>query len=126
MGKRAQPHPFQNNPFLEGFADWMDSPEGDLSGEVCDTVLELLDSARLDAHNRKILWEDGKALDIAESIECIHAAFPTFPPPLIETHVLAWLESGFVPQGYSQEQLAQFDALVERWLKQYRRKRHKR
>ncbi len=126
MGKRAQPHPFENNPFLEGFADWMDSPEGELSGQVSDTVWELLENADLDARNRKIIWQDGTALDIDQCVQRIHQLSPDLPAPLIETHVLSWLECGFAPQGWSQERLDQLDSLIERWLRDYQRQRRKR
>ena len=126
MGKQPQPHPFENNPFLEGFSDWMDSPEGDLSREVSENVWELLDTVSVDARNRKIIWDDGTALDIQACIERIRSAFPNFPPPLIETHLLAWLESGFVPESYSPEQLQQLDGQIERWLKHYHRHRRSR
>lgn len=121
MGKGAQPHPFENNPFLEGFADWMDSPEGELSGRVSDAVWELLEAASIDASKRQIIWEDGQVLDIGQSVQRILKANPDFPLPLIETHLLAWLEEGFVPVGYSQQQMDRFESSVERWLRDYQR-----
>jgi hypothetical protein len=36
---------------------------------------------------------------------------------LIDTHVLAWLECGFVLEEHSQQQLEQLDRLIERWSK---------
>lgn len=126
MGKQPQHHLFENSPFLEGFSDWMDSPEGGLSREVSETMWDLLDTVGVDARNREIIWHDGQALDIDECVERIHRLFPDFPLQLIETHVLSWLECGFVPQGYSQQQLAQLDGLIERWLKDYHRQRRKR
>ena len=126
MGQQPQPHPVENNPFLEGFSDWMNSPEGELSREVSESVWELLDTMSVvDARNRKIIWDDGTTLDIPKCIERIHSAFPHFPLQLIETHLLAWLESGFVPHGYSQERLQQLDGLIERWLNHYHRRRRK-
>ncbi len=127
MGKRRElQHPFENSPFLEDFSDWMDSSEGQLSREVSETVWDLLDTVGVDARNREIIWHDGTALDIAGCVQRIHVTFPDLPLQLIETHVLSWLECGFVPQGYSQERLEQMDGLIERWLKDYHHQRRKR
>jgi hypothetical protein len=127
VGKRAQPHPAsENNSFLEGFSEWMDSPEGEVSREVSDEVWALMDSVGVDARNREIIWDDGTALDIEGCIQRIHRLFPDLPLQLIETHVLSWLEFGFVPQGWSQDRLQQLDGLIERWLSDYHRQRRRR
>ncbi len=122
MRKRAPPHPFEDNPFDEGFAEWMDSPEGLLSREVSDTVSELLERADLDAHNREIIWDDGRVFDVEDCIEHIHKLFPDFPLQLIETHVLSWLECGFVPKGFSEAQMDEFEKRVNRWINDYQRR----
>ena len=64
--------PSRTTLFLEGFAEWMDSPEGELSMEVSDAVWELLDTASVHAGKRHIIWEDGEALDIDQSLDRIH------------------------------------------------------
>jgi hypothetical protein len=79
-----------------------DSPEGELSAEASDAVWELLDGVDVDAHNGKLIWDNDDALDIDQSLNCIHAAHPHLPHLLIETHVLSWLECGFVPEGHLQ------------------------
>src|ERR1700739_3611212 len=33
---------FDDNPFLDGFFEWMDSPEGERATEVLDTLLDLM------------------------------------------------------------------------------------
>ena len=76
MGKRAPQHPFEDNPFDEGFADWMDSPEGQVSRDVSDTEWELLERADLAPRNREIIWDDGRAFGIEECIEHIHKLSP--------------------------------------------------
>ena len=47
MGKkRKQPSEqsvFDDNPFLDGFFAWMDSPEGERAQEVLDTLLDLME-----------------------------------------------------------------------------------
>ena len=47
MGKkRKQPSEqsvFDDNPFVDGFFAWMDSPEGERAQEVLDTLLDLME-----------------------------------------------------------------------------------
>ena len=116
MGKRPQKHPFEDNPFVDGFLELMDSPEGELSGEVSDAVWMLLEKTDVDAKNRKIIWEDGKRLSIAQSIQRIHAACPDFPLEMIESHLIGWLEVEFAPPTYSEKQLDELDRLIEKWI----------
>lgn len=122
MGKQHDKHPFEDNPFLEGFAGWMDSPEGELSSEVLDAVWMLLEKVDVDAKNRKIIWEDGKRLSITESVQRIHAGCPDFPLELIETHLIGWLEMEFAPPTSSQEQLDELDRLTENWIEDHERR----
>ena len=122
MGKQHDKHPFEDNPFLEGFAGWMDSPEGELSSEVLDAVWMLLEKVDVDAKNRKIIWEDGKRLSITESVQRIHAGCPDFPLDLIETHLIGWLEMEFAPPTSSQEQLDELDRLTENWIEDHERR----
>jgi len=122
MGKQHDKHPFEDNPFLEGFAGWMDSPEGELSSEVLDAVWMLLEKVDVDAKNRKIIWEDGKRLSITESVQRIHAGCPEFPLELIETHLIGWLEMEFAPPTSSQEQLDELDRLTENWIEDHERR----
>ena len=49
MGKPRKEHPdeesiFANNPFIEGFFEWMDSPEGEKHLEIYDALSKLLKS----------------------------------------------------------------------------------
>jgi hypothetical protein len=121
MGKRPDKHPFEDNPFLDGFCEWMGSAQGELSGEVLDAVWTLLETADVDAKKRKIIWEDDKRLSIPQSVQRIHAQHPKFPPELIESHVIGWLEMEFAPPDYSEEQLDELDRLTEKWIDDHER-----
>lgn len=121
MGKQPDKHPFEDNPFVEDFLDWMGSPEGQRSSEVRDTVWALLEKADVDAKNRKIIWEDEQRLSITESVQRIHADYPDFPFELIETHVIGWLEMEFAPPNYSEKQLDELDQLTEKWIEDHER-----
>ena len=116
MGKRQPKHLFEDNPFLDGFAEWMGSAEGELSGEVLDAVWRLLQTAEVDANKRKIIWEDGKRLSIPESVQRIHVDNPDFPPELIEEHLIGWLQMEYAPPDYSEKQLDELDRLTEKWI----------
>jgi hypothetical protein len=121
MGKRQEKHPFEDNPFLDGFSEWMGSAEGELSGEVCDAVWMLLEAADVDAKKRNIIWEDGERLSIPESVQRIHADHPNFSLELIEVHLIGWLEMEFAPSNYSQKQLDELDRLTEKWIDDHER-----
>jgi hypothetical protein len=115
----------ESNPFVEGFLDWMESPDGDLSMEIMDTVSEMLEKADLDAKKQKLIWEDGERLSIDESVQRIHAANPEFPVDRIETHVISWIEMDFAPESYTEQQLDELDRLTESWIDDHER-RHRR
>jgi hypothetical protein len=118
MGKRRATHPFEDDPAIEGFLDWMDAPEGQQSIEVSDLVFAALAHAGVDARQRKIVWADGKRLSIEQSAERIHAGHPGVARELIETHVVGWLES-CVPASCSERELEELDRLIEPWLDEY-------
>ena len=120
MGKRRAKHPFEDNPFIDGFLEWMDAPEGQQSIEALDLVFGALEHAGVDARQRKIVWADGKRLSIEQSVERIHAEHPGVPRHLIETHVLGWLEN-CAPKSYSESQIEELDRLIEPWLDDYER-----
>jgi len=121
MGKRRTKSLFEDNPFIEGFLEWMDAPEGQQSIGASDLVFDALGDAEVDARQRKIVWADRKRLSIEQSAERIRAEHPGVPRDLIETHVVGWLES-CVPESCSERQLEELDRLIEPWLDEYERK----
>jgi hypothetical protein len=120
MGKRRAESAFKDNPVIDGFLEWMDAPEGQQSIEALDLVFGALEHASVDARQRKIVWADGKPLSIEQSVARIHAGHPGVARELIDTHVLAWLES-CAPESYSEHQLDELDRLIEPWLEDYER-----
>jgi len=95
----------EGNPFIEGFLEWMDSPEGQLSIEAIDLVHPLLEKLQVDAKARKILWTDGEQLTIDESVKRIHAEYPELPAEVIEEKLISWLEMEYEPTGATQKQI---------------------
>ena len=120
MGKRRAKHPFEDNPFIDGFLEWMDAPEGQQSIEALDLMFAALQRPGVAANQRKIVWADGKRLSIEQSAERIHAEHPGVARDLIETRVLGWLES-CAPESCTERQLEELDRLIEPWLDDYER-----
>ena len=110
---------FENNPFIEGFAEWMDSSEGELFDEVRELTWQSLKNVEVDASDRTFIWDDGKRLSIDQSVQRIHADYPQLPLDLIETQLIGWLEMEFAPKSYSREQLDELDRLTEEWIDEY-------
>ena len=122
MGTWRTKSPFEDdNPFIDGFLDWMEAPEGQHSIEASDLVFAALDRASVDPRQRKIVWADGKRLSIRQSAARIHAGHPGVARDLIETHVVGWLES-CAPESCSDRQLEELDRLIEPWLEDYERR----
>ena len=116
MNKDHKGSVWENNPFIDGLFEYMDSPRAQLSGEVREVVWQLLEKVDVDATHRKLIWENGKRLSIDESVQRIHADYPEFPVELIEARLISWLEMEFAPNTWSQEQLDELDRLTEKWV----------
>jgi hypothetical protein len=106
---------------IDDFFSYMNSPRGELSAEVSETVSVVLERADVDAKNRQIVWEDGQRLSICASAQRIHAKYPAFPMDLIDAHVISWLEGEFAPPTYTPEQLDELDRLTEAWVQDHAR-----
>lgn len=126
MKKQSQWSIFENNPFIEGLFEWMDSPEGQLADQVRELVWQSLKNVDVDASHRKLIWDDGKRLSIDESVQRIHEDYPEFPLDLIETKLIGWLEIEFAPESYSQAQLDDLDRLTEEWIDDHNGQRENR
>jgi hypothetical protein len=115
-------HPFDNDPFIEALLERMHSPEGELSSEVSETLWPLLQELQVDAKQRKLIWPDGKRLDLDESVQNIQIDYPDFPRELIESRLISWLDMEYAPESYSPEQLDELDRLTERWINDHSRR----
>jgi hypothetical protein len=115
MSQRRDKHPFEDNPLIDGWLDWMGSPEGQLSIEVSDALSELMENVQLDARRRELIWPKAERLSLERSVERIQKDYPRFPRQRIESFLISWLEH-YAPDGSSQEQLDELDCLVEQWI----------
>ena len=107
------------NDFMEGFFQWLDSEEGEISKEALDVVYETLENAVVELETRKIVWPDGSKLSIFQTCQRIHLESEIDFEP-IQDHVLAWLEMSYVPKGFDNKQMEIFDERVNVWLTDYR------
>jgi len=119
MNKENEFSVWENNPFIEGLFEYMDSPEGQLADEVREVTWQLLEKVDVDANKRKLIWEDGQRLSIAESVQRIHGECQEYPAEMIEFSLITWLESEFAPKTYSQAQLDELDRLTEEWVDEH-------
>jgi hypothetical protein len=126
MGKkRKQPSEqsiFDDNPFLDGFFEWMDSAEGERAMEVLDTLTDLMEDVQVDVKQRKFVWPDEERLDLQQSVEHIQKQYRDFSIEEIEGHLLYWIESGCAPDNCSEEQQDELERLGLQWISDHKRR----
>ena len=114
--EQSQDRIFVDNPFVDGFLEWMGSREGRQCIEVRDVLWDLLEDAELDAKQRQLIWPDAERLDLVQSIQRIQKLYPDFPGHEIEEVLINWIDTGYDPKNYSQALLNELDSLTERWV----------
>src|ERR1700745_3265628 len=114
--EQSQDSIFVDNPFVDGFLEWMGSREGRQCIELRDVLWDLLEDLELDAKQRQLIWPDAERLDLVQSIQRIQKLYPDFPGHEIEEVLLNWIDMGYNPKNYSQAQLNELDSLTERWV----------
>jgi len=112
---------FANNPFLEAIADYINSPEGELQSEVDDVLWDVLKNVPIDAKKRLFLWPDTKGLTLEQTIARLKKQFPDYPHDFIECSLIGWIDQGYAPENYSEEQMDELEKLTERWVNNYER-----
>lgn len=88
------------------------------SEQVLFEVLDALEHASVDPLERKILWTDGARLSIEQSARRIHAQCG-MPVDSIQSHVVGWLQMTYQPPGLSEQQMEEFELLIEQWTEPY-------
>ena len=111
-----------SKPFVEEFSDWMDSPEGELWTQICDTLEDLLKDVQLDAKQRLFIWPDSERLNLEQSVQRIHQQYRAFPRDKIEEFLIDWIEMIYAPEHYSRAELDELDRLTEKWIADYIRR----
>ncbi len=81
-------------------------------------VLDALERASVDARDRKIVWSDGARLSIEDTVRKISSESGA-PPHLVQSHVVGWLEMIYEPEGFDDDQMEEFDQLIDLWITPY-------
>lgn len=81
-------------------------------------VLDALEQASVDARDRRIIWPDGTRLSIEEVARRIHSESGG-SLDLIQSHVVGWLEMSYEPEGLDEDQMEEFERLIELWIAPY-------
>jgi hypothetical protein len=105
MGKQRREQPqdsiFGDNPFVDGFLEWMGSREGPQCIEVHDVLWDLLEDVQLDAKQRQLIWPDAKCtarkqrLDLDQSVQRIQKLHSDFARDEIEEFLLDWIDMDY-------------------------------
>jgi len=88
------------------------------SEQVLMAVLDALENASVDPLDRKIVWADASRLSVEATVRRIHAQ-SGMPLDRIESHVIGWLEMIYEPQGLNEQQMEEFELLIEQWITPY-------
>ncbi len=81
-------------------------------------VLDALERASVDARERRIVWHDGTRLSIEEAARKIHSESGV-PGDIVQSHVVGWLEMHYEPEGLDEDQMEEFEQLIELWIAPY-------
>jgi len=88
------------------------------SEQVLFEVLDALTNASVDPQDRKIIWGDGARLSIEDTTRRIQSD-SGMPLDKIQSHVIGWLEMTYEPQGLNEQQMEEFELLIEGWITPY-------
>ena len=104
--------------FLEEMAiwSWSDTPHGHLWCDMSVTLEDVLKDVGLDAKERKFVWPDAGRLDLDKSVRRINQQYPDFPEDKIEEFLIDWIQTDYVPEGYSESQMDELERLTEQWV----------
>lgn len=86
--------------------------------QVLFEVLDAIEEASVEARERRIVWPDGARLSIEDTVHRIHAESGA-PIDLIQSHVVGWLEMMYEPNGLNEQQMEEFERLIEEWVAPY-------
>jgi hypothetical protein len=120
MVPKGKPMKLRNKQRTAG-QDTIDRHPDDLlqqSEQVLLEVLDALENASVDPLERKIVWADASRLSVEETVRRIHAQ-SGMPLDGIESHLIGWLEMIYEPQGLNENQMEEFELLIEHWIRPY-------
>lgn len=102
----------------DDFFQWLNSEDGQLSEEALFEVMDSLEGCSIDPQQKVIVFDDGERLSINQTARRIHKQ-STLPLDKIESHVVGWLEMHYEPEGLSEQQMDDFENLIDAWIQDY-------
>ncbi len=102
----------------DDFLAGLGSPEGQRSEQALFEVMDSLENSRVEPSERVIVWDDGTRLSITQTARRIHLQSNS-PLPLIDSHVVGWLEMHYVPEGLNEQQMEQFELMIYDWIQDH-------
>lgn len=102
----------------DDFFQWLNSEDEQLSEEALFEVMDSLEVCSVDPRHRVIVWDDGKRLSITQTAQRIHKQ-SKLPMQRIESHVVGWLEMHYEPQGLNEQQMDDFENMIDVWIQDY-------
>ena len=88
------------------------------SDQALFDVTDALEEASVDPRERRILWPDGARLSIEETAHRIHSESDS-PLDRLQSHVVGWLQMIYEPQDLDEDQMEEFERLIELWTTPY-------
>jgi hypothetical protein len=103
-----------------GMANEPDDPSFNLAEYQEDlfAVQDALKRASVDARERRIVWHDGTRLSIEEAARKIRSESGV-TDDIVQLHVVSWLQMDYEPEGLDEEQMEEFEQLIELWTAPY-------
>lgn len=102
----------------DDFLQWLNSEDGQLSEEALFEVMDSLEGCSIDPQQRVIVFDDGERLSINQTTRRIQNQ-SKLPLAKIESHVVGWLEMHYEPEGLSEQQMDDFENLIDAWVQDY-------
>lgn len=118
MGGRSQRPPALRRKPQIMVSDPDDFPDISEFEQTLFDVLDALAQASVDVRQRRIVWPDGARLSIEDTARRVHLESGA-PLDKVQSHVVAWLEMTYEPQGLDEDQLEEFERLIEQWITPY-------
>ena len=81
-------------------------------------VLDALAEASVDVRRRRIVWPDGARLSIEDTARRGDSESGA-PLDRVQSHVVGWLEMTYEPEGLNEQQMEEFERLIEQWIAPY-------
>jgi len=88
------------------------------SGQVLYDVLDALERASVDVRERRIVWPDGTRRSLEDTVRKIRLESGS-PLDMVQSHVVGWLEVIYEPANLDEDQMEEFDRLIDLWITPY-------